>query len=98
MSEGRSIVDRTFFDRSFVEFGTVLEHDEGERQRALDFVWDRHNCGLVHARHPLDQLLNFAWPDILAADHEHVVGATKVMEKPVLVPTHNVSGSLPAHA
>ena len=98
MSEGRSIVDRKSFDRSFVELGTVLQHDEGERQRALDFVWDRHNRSLVHAGHPLDQLLNFARPDIFAADHEHVVSAAEEMEKPVLVPAHNVSGSIPAVA
>src|SRR3954454_19343015 len=98
MSEGGSIVDRKSFDRSFVELGTVLQHDEGERQRALDFVWDRHNRRLVHAGYPLDQLLNFARPDILAADHEHVVSAAEEVEKAVLVPAHNVSGSIPAVA
>src|SRR3984957_3063548 len=66
--------------------------DKGHRFPPLDFIWNRHDAGLLNARVALQHSFHFARVDVLTAAYEHVVGAPHKIEEPVLITAENVAG------
>ncbi len=71
-------------------------HDEGHRLGPLDLVGHGDHAGLLDARMALEHRLDLARVDVLAAAHEHVVGAADEEVEAVGVAPHDVAGDVVA--
>ena len=98
MLVGRRIVEREALDAVFGQGGAGPQHDEGERLLALDLVGHGNDAGLRDIVVALEQALDLARIDVLAAAHEHVVGAADESVGAAVVAPEHVAGLVPAVA
>ena len=96
MRIGRRVGEREALDLLLARRAAGLEHHEGDRLLALDLVVDRHHRGLRDVGMALQHALDIGRIDVLAAGHEHVVGAADEIMEAVGVAAEHVAGDVEA--
>ncbi len=96
MRIGRRVGERELLDLVLGRRVVGLRHHERDRLLALDVVVDRHHGACATSGMALQHALDVGRIDVLAAGHEHVVGAADEIVKAVGVAAQHVAGDVEA--
>src|SRR3984957_14664439 len=88
---GGTIEQRVLLELLFRNRAAWPGDDKGHRFPPLDFIWNRDNAGLLHARVALQDSLHVSGVDVLTAAYEHVVGAAHKIEETVPIMAENIA-------